>query len=188
MIRISKAGKRKPLYGIGINDAEQVVTYCPYYRRWASMLTRCYGVDFKIYHSPYYGCSVCDEWLTFTTFKKWMKQQDWKGKCLDKDMLKHGNNVYGPDNCIFISQRLNSSIQNKPKGMYMRGVSLSGKKYRAIVSRDVIGHYDTEIDAYAACCKARLVLMLSMPEVITNTKLSEAVKGKVSAMIAEAAQ
>ena len=37
-----------------------------------------------------------------------MVGQDWQGRDLDKDLLFHGNKVYGPAACVFISDGLNN--------------------------------------------------------------------------------
>lgn len=85
---------RRKILGVAINDAEYVVTAkvdgvkisCPYYKVWANMLQRCYNKKEQERYPNYAGCTVCDEWLTFSTFKSWMERQDWRGKHLDKDI------------------------------------------------------------------------------------------------------
>lgn len=80
--------KPKLVYGVGINDADYPTTQrekvngewkitwrCLYYDRWVSMLTRCYSSKCHEKQPTYKGCSVCDEWLTFSNFRKWMEQQ-----------------------------------------------------------------------------------------------------------------
>lgn len=47
------------------------------------------------------------EWKTFSAFKAWMETQNWEGKQLDKDLLLHGNKVYGPERCVFIDRSVN---------------------------------------------------------------------------------
>lgn len=48
------------------------------------------------------GCSVCEEWLTFSNFKRWMEQQDYEGKALDKDLLVSQNKTYSSETCVFV--------------------------------------------------------------------------------------
>ena len=118
----------KTVCGVGINDADYAVTLresatsnkiiwgCPYWEKWRSMLKRCYLKSYHINNPTYKGCSVCDEWLTFSNFKSWMEQQDWEGKQLDKDLLVYQNKVYSPETCVFISAKLNMFLcvnQNK---------------------------------------------------------------------------
>ncbi|MFW9603103.1 MAG: hypothetical protein ACMV1B_12410 [Prevotella sp.] len=112
----------KRIFGVGINDAtyktrirtktkgiEKTLWECPFYKRWVSMLNRVYNSS-KSKCPTYEGCSVCEEWLTFSNFKAWMEQQDWEGKHLDKDLLVYNNKVYSPETCIFIPASLNSCL------------------------------------------------------------------------------
>lgn len=39
-----------------------------------------------------------------------METQSWEGKQIDKDILVHGNKLYSPDTCIFVTHQLNSLI------------------------------------------------------------------------------
>lgn len=118
---------RKAIFGVGINDAEyscvragyeitngvrKKVTYwtCPFYAVWISMLIRCYSPQRLKIKKTYSECLVCEEWLMFSNFKRWMEQKDWQGKDLDKDLLKKGNKLYSPDLCVFITPELNNFI------------------------------------------------------------------------------
>ena len=120
------------LFGVGINDADYDVTItrtvngkrkivwtCPFYSRWQSMISRCYDERFHIKNPSYKGCSVCEEWKTLSNFKKWMEQQNWQGKQLDKDILVPENKEYGPRTCIFVSRQLNCILIDAPG--YQRG-------------------------------------------------------------------
>lgn len=126
----------KKVYGVGVNDAEyevikrvteggkrKVVFECPFYKRWTTMLSRCY----KPKKDCYTDVTVCDEWLTFSNFRDWMEKQDWQGKELDKDLLSKGScvKIYSPDTCLFIHSSVNQFIRvrdNKTKtktGMFL---------------------------------------------------------------------
>lgn len=125
--------KHKLVRGIGINDADYVVqptimgkkVWCPFYRAWHGMIERCYSEKLHQNHPTYIGCSACEEWLTFSNFKRWMIQQDWEGKCLDKDLLFVGNKMYSPYTCIFVVQSLNKLLTDctNKKGSFPLGVS-----------------------------------------------------------------
>ncbi len=141
------AVKNKLLYGVGINDADYVVGIyeelpktngkrnqklvwmCPFYSRWSNMLRRCFSKTEKLRHPTYNDIICCEEWLTFSNFKSWMEQQDWKGKSLDKDLLVYQNKVYSPETCVFIDQRLNKFLtkSDKTRGDYPLGVSYHTK-------------------------------------------------------------
>jgi hypothetical protein len=150
--------------GVGLNDANYAVTKrervngkwkvvwrCPYYLRWNSMLSRCYSEACLKEHPSYEGSSVCVEWLTFSNFRRWMRQQQWIGFTekgdietlhLDKDFLsgsKRGK-LYSPDTCAFISQSLNKFLEDseKSRGGCPVGVYLHrGGKYVALVSNSI---------------------------------------------------
>ena len=155
---------RKPVLGVGINDAGYNVAIringkqfiCPFYRKWKSMLERCYSARFHKKHPTYIGCSVCDEWLMFSNFKLWMLNQDWKGNHLDKDILHQGNKVYSPQSCLFVDAKINSLLldSKSARGLYPQGVcSLSNSnKFMAYVAtngkRSYLGLFETQEEAH----------------------------------------
>jgi hypothetical protein len=158
--------QRKPLYGIGINDADYLTEFkrdgfrvsCPYYKKWSAMIERCYSVRFKESHESYSGCKVCDDWIYFSKFREWMESQDWKGKELDKDIRRQGNRIYSPENCQFVSSSINTLFNDykRGRGKFMRGVSFLARtgKYKATISIDSakvhLGYYSTELEAFNA--------------------------------------
>lgn len=138
------------VYGVGINDADYVVTHrehfyvagkryakntweCPFYSKWTRMLYRCYHKTFKEKHTTYEGCYVTEEWLTFSNFKSWMETQNWKGLELDKDILVFNNKVYSPNTCIFVSQRVNKFLNIKK--------AMENKNPTGVVWNEVRGKY-----------------------------------------------
>ena len=75
--------KNKKIAGVGINDADYKISttdangktkLCPYYMVWSSMLRRCYSPASLIKDPTYKGCSVIEDWHTFSNFKSWMEQ------------------------------------------------------------------------------------------------------------------
>lgn len=156
---LSSIRSRKNVYGVGVNDCDYFVlqsregktTKCPYYSRWQEMLKRAYCKKYQAKKPTYKGCSVCEQWLSFSNFKEWMKLQDWKGKHLDKDILSYGNKVYGPDNCIFVSKEINALLTTSKaaRGKAPIGVSYHKriKKYGASCGKNGkqihIGYFDT---------------------------------------------
>lgn len=171
---------RKPVCGIGINDADYIVrplingkkVICPYYQSWANMIERCYSQKYQEKYPTYKGCSVDSEWLTFSNFKKWMETQDWKGKHLDKDVLLSGNKIYGPDKCIFLSSRINMLLTDSraSRGLYPKGVSYHEKsdRYRASCSNGAkkisLGCFDTIEEAEASYLKFKANLIKGIAE------------------------
>lgn len=128
----------KLVFGVGVCDIAGVASAenKPYYRKWSDMLKRCYSEKYLEINKSYKGHAVCDEWLLFSNFKRWMVRQDWKGKHLDKDLLHPGNKVYRPEACLFITQEINKAIINKKPNPYfcnkrkvfMAQIGMNGKK------------------------------------------------------------
>jgi len=106
----------KPIYGIGVNDADYVTQpttgMCPIYCRWKHVLRRVFDPL-----EPSFGRSqICDEWIYFSNFEGWMRSQYWEGLELDKDILGDGSRTYSPIFCAFVPQYLNQIINCiKPK-------------------------------------------------------------------------
>lgn len=125
---------RRPLFGIANNDANYIVqpivsgkqVVCPIYQIWKDMLKRSYSQKFQEKNPTYAGCSVDNEWLTFSNFRRWVKKQEWENKQLDKDILIIGNKEYSPGRCVFVSRLVNNLLTdsaasrgNLPQGIYL---------------------------------------------------------------------
>lgn len=150
------------IYGVALNDANYVTTSvvlgkCPYYYRWMSVLERCYSAECHRRFPTYDGCTVCEEWLTFSNFKAWMETQDWEGKVLDKDILGNGK-LYSPETCCFVSTALNTFLVKKYGHKYPTGVFFNkiNKKFQAQCGNPLTGKpvycgsYDTPEEAHEA--------------------------------------
>lgn len=161
---------RKLICDVGINDAnyatETTNFVCPFFKRWQVMLERCYSGHVQTRYPTYKDCKVCDEWLTFSTFRAWMVQQDWRGKQLDKDIITPGNKVYSPSTCCFVAQDINSFLISKKKksGLPLGVTLIKGKHYRAAISNPgrvgkgsvYLGLYPTQQEAHRAWQTAKL--------------------------------
>ena len=168
----------KLVYGVGINDADYVVErketisgvngerkqklvwYCPYFRTWKGMLQRCYSIAYQDRKPTYKGCSVSTEWLTFSNFKSWMEKQQWEGGQLDKDLLFEGNKIYSSATCVFVTQMVNSFINDSgaSRGEWLIGVNWD-KDRKKFLSRccnpfsgkqENLGRFDCEQEAHQA--------------------------------------
>ena len=160
---------RRTVYGVGINDADYMIEVridgkrfgCPYYRKWQNMLMRCYDPKFHEKHPTYKDCFVCDEWLTFSNFRKWMESHDWEGKHLDKDIFIPGNKEYSPDKCLFVSQHVNKLFgeDTAARGICATGVWKYKNKYCAEITvgrkKRYLGLYETEKEAREIYKKAK---------------------------------
>lgn len=137
--------------GVGVNDAtyktQPVINgkreICPFYRKWADMLNRCYSEKELAKRPSYAGCSVAVEWLNFMAFREWMDRQAWKGMHLDKDILVQGNRVYSPNTCIFVTQQLNKFMTDSgaARGEYPIGVEFQkiAGKFRSLCCNPITG-------------------------------------------------
>jgi len=145
-----------------MNDAPYKISSkgdkCPYYSRWANMLERCYSKKAKKYNLSYLGCYVCNDWLLFSNFKKWMIMQNWQGMELDKDLLIQGNKEYAPETCMFVPRVINNMlVRNKRvKSKYLLGVSYNKRsgRFAATCSTEGklnhLGCFAAELEAHEA--------------------------------------
>lgn len=153
------------MHGVAVNDSNYITDYfigderfrCPKYQAWAGMITRCYSPKLHKRNPTYSDCSVCGEWLYFSSFKLWMVTQKWQGMQLDKDILKFGNKIYSPETCMFVPPEINTLIshQDKSRGELPMGVSLNKENtYRASCSvkgkKKYIGSFKTVSEAQNA--------------------------------------
>jgi hypothetical protein len=149
------------------------------------MLKRCYSEKELVKRPSYSDCYVCEEWLTFSNFKKWMEAQDFHGKQLDKDILLLGNKIYSPETCCFVTQRVNSfvisrraKISDLPIGVCLHKRI---KKYSATCNNflaskiDHIGYYDNPEDAHCAWRKRKDLYAKMLSFEIKDKKISKAI-------------
>lgn len=167
------------VHGVGINDAGYKVSkslksaprgakewLCPFYSTWCSMLNRCYSKKYQEKKPTYAECSVCEEWLTFSNFKRWMERQDWQGMHLDKDVLNPGNKIYSPENCLFLTPLANTFFSDAKaiRGEHMIGVSFDKSRGKFISNccnpftkkRQFLGRFNDELSAHQAWLKAKI--------------------------------
>lgn len=163
----------KLIYGKGINDCGMKDSKKEY-NTWRHMIQRCYSEKYQVNRPTYKGCSVCDEWLYFSNFKKWYKENyrfdlDEMGIKLelDKDLLSKENKIYSPETCIFIPQKVNSFLSNKKStnntGYIGVGFHKATKKYRTRIydfytyERRDLGLFDTPEEARNVYIKERKI-------------------------------
>lgn len=99
----------KLVHGVGLCDipSRENGKQSKAYKAWQRMVGRCYDPKVHTRQPTYIGCSVVDEWKTFSNFKKFYDTHYRDGYQLDKDLLVDGNKVYGPEACIFVPQPIN---------------------------------------------------------------------------------
>lgn len=193
--------KKRLVYGVGINDADykvhktsskmvdgkrvyKIEWRCPVYTTWAGMLERCYSAKYQSKNPTYKGCSVSEEWLTFSVFKSWMEKQDWDGMQLDKDILFEGNKVYSKETCVFVTRAVNMFTidSGAARGEWPIGVYWN-KKYEKFMSqcnnpftkkRENLGYFNCELEAHQAWLKRKLELAHLLAAEQTDTRVTKA--------------
>ena len=122
------------------------------------MLRRCYDAKLQVRFPSYVGCSVHDDWHSYSAFKLWFDKSYVDGYHLDKDILFPGNMVYSEKTCLFVPQWLNSFVTESTasRGQYMIGVFLKKqtRKFASSCSNPLtkkaehIGYFDSEQEAH----------------------------------------
>jgi uncharacterized CHY-type Zn-finger protein len=168
--------EKKLLFGVGYNDVgysvyksrmvdgKQInIWVCPYYQKWVKVLERCYSLEFHKRNPRYVGCYVCDDWLTFSNFIRWVDSQpnkNWINCEPDKDLLIVGNKIYSEDTCVFVTRQVNQFTKDSAgkRGSYMIGVKINkeGNKYISdcsdpfLCKQEYLGRFKTELEAHKA--------------------------------------
>ena len=153
------------------------------------MLERCYSKKFLESNQSYIGTSVCSEWLYAAEFKKWMDQQDWRGKCLDKDIIVPGSRLYSPKTCAFVLQATNKFVaRDASRGEYPTGVYLCKRtgKYRAQCEniftgkKEHLGYFSTPEEAHECWRKRKHELAQLVAAAESDLRVVEALKKRYS--------
>ena len=171
--------------GNGINDSNYPVTSsvngkrveCPFYRIWRSMLKRCYNEKHLQTHPTYRGCFVVEEWLTFSNFLMWWKENQIEGWKIDKDLLSDSK-VYSPETCIFIPSWLNkftlTSLGKRgdwPIGASYckdRGLFQSVCNHPIKMKKEGLGRFSTPEAASAAWRRRKLEIAYELKHLIDS--------------------
>lgn len=172
-------GPRKPLFGVGVNDADycqQPIIHggrarCPAYTAWSGMIERCYSEKYLLKWPTYSGVKVCDEWHSFSTFRIWWLQNHVDGWHIDKDILSDSRE-YSPDTSLFVPAWLNifTIDSGSARGAYPIGVNFhkgTGRfqaQCRNTVANKIqyIGLFDTPEEAHLAWRARKLELALEL--------------------------
>ena len=168
--------KRKPLHGVGVNDAHYAtqpmvngVMLCdPAYRAWAGMLERAYSERFHKKQPTYVGVTVCEYWHSFSAFREWWLENYREGFQCDKDLLAIGNREYSPWSCLYIPGWLNKFTTDRGalRGELPIGVSFCKQtgRYRSHCRNPItgkehsLGYFNTPEAAHDAWLRYKLSL------------------------------
>lgn len=161
--------------GVGVNDADYILSWCeegkrkmcPYYRKWSSMLRRCYSNTRIELFPTYLEAEVCEEWKLFSNFKRWMIEEvdnnysfltipEIRKLNLDKDIFEVGNKLYSPHHCMLVPSEINSLVTytQSLRGDCPIGVSAKGNSFTAYCNikskKQHLGCFSTSQDAHKA--------------------------------------
>ena len=199
---------KKLVCGVGVNDLgyrvhvrewvtenggkriQKTVFRCPYYTAWKNMLTRCYSEKSLESCPSYNGTSVCSEWVYASAFKRWMEQQDWDGKSLDKDIISPRSKLYSPETCAFVLPATNTFViaSDASRGDCPIGVDLYKRtgKYRASCQnpfseeRGHIGYFSTPEEAHEGWRKRKHELAQLVAATEVDPRVVEALRKRYS--------
>ena len=198
----------KLVFGVGVNDLgyrtqvwewvtenggkriRKLVFKCKYYEVWKSMLERCYSEKYLESHPSYIGTIVCREWLYASEFKKWMEQQEWQGKSLDKDIIVPGSKLYSPETCAFVLKATNLFVTARDacRWDYPIGVDLFKPtgRYRAQCrnpftrKQENLGLFATQEEAHEVWRKRKHELAQLVAAKESDPRVVEALKKRYS--------
>lgn len=196
-VGVNDCGYPVTVYAV-INGRKTQLWICPFYRVWTDMLKRCYSPKYQSHQPTYIGCSVAPEWHSFSTFREWMALQDWEDKQIDKDIISHGNKVYSPIFCVFVSAELNSFLTDSAaaRGQWPIGVNWHNKtkKFASCCRnpftgmRESLGYYDCPFTAHEAWRKRKHQHACAYAEQQTDTRIAQALRLRFTKPISEDAE
>lgn len=153
------------VYGVGFNDGKYPAKIngkkTKEYRKWHSMLERCYCEKSLKKYPTYIGCTVSENFKSYSYFYEWCQNQigfGVDGFELDKDLLIKGNKTYSEELCVFIPRSVNVFFtkSNRNRGNYPIGVLLNKASGKFISELKIngkkkhLGLFDNCIDAFKA--------------------------------------
>ena len=119
-----------------------------------------------------------------------MEQQDWNGKCLDKDIIAPGSKLYSPNTCAFVLPATNSFViaRDACRGDYPIGVNLFKRtgKYHASCKNlftgknEHLGYYSTPEEAHESWRKRKHELAQLVAATESDPRVVEALKKRYS--------
>ena len=167
--------------GVGINDVPGAWEL-PLYRVWGSMLRRCYSPKEQAQKPTYKGCSVCKPWHKFSTFLRWAESRWTPGLHLDKDILTHGNKIYSPSACAFVTPTLKSLLNDckASRGKWPIGVAPNRSGFQAQCRIDGelkrLGTFATPEEAHAVYVAFKSKLIRRVATEQTDPRLAASLR------------
>ena len=158
----------KLVYGIGFNDRKYPSwgshNTLREYTLWNNLLKRCYSPVYQKGKPTYLGCSVSENFKSYSYFYGWCQTQigfGQEGFQLDKDLIFKGNKVYSEDTCLFLPGELNALLTSSKacRGNLPVGVTAYKEKFlvkccKGLIS-DYVGYFNTCEEAFSAYKQAK---------------------------------
>lgn len=167
--------------GVGTNDIIGSIG-TKAYKAWANMLGRCYYKKCLDRKPSYNGCSVCDDWLMFSNYKKWYDSHHIEGWHCDKDIIVPNNKIYSPETCVYVPPSINATFAGNTRasksinGLLM-GVYKHGNRFRVNYYVNGVNAYkffSSECEAHHFYCQKRLLRIADLYEFEIDDVYSEA--------------
>ena len=103
------------IFNVGITDKKRDKLV---YARWQRMLERCYSPSYKEKFPSYNGVVVCDDFLYYSKFEAWLKEQEnfyeyingGRAWALDKDLFCKEGKLYSQDTCCLLPAEINGGL------------------------------------------------------------------------------
>lgn len=136
---------RKVVCGLGVLDIDFSVGVDAFtktaYTRWRNMLQRSLDMNYKKEHPAYLDVSVSEDWLSFSNFLLWFKNNYRDGYAIDKDILFKGNKLYSSETCCCVPREINNLIESsrKSRGDYPLGVRLDKRSGKYLANYSLHG-------------------------------------------------
>lgn len=159
------------VHGVGFNDKSSIVfkngKNVLEYKKWLAILERCYSEKLHKRRPTYIGCTVSENFKSYSYFRDWCQKQIGFGRDgfeLDKDILVKGNKVYSEDTCVFVPSQINSMMTktNAKRGDYPIGVSFRKRSNNFVAMHTTnerrsvhIGFFTNANDAFLAYKRER---------------------------------
>ncbi|MFB5708183.1 hypothetical protein [Acinetobacter radioresistens] len=121
-VHLRRGGVRNPYHpnvcGVGYTGVGPFKTkangeHTLVYKKWHSMIHRCYDQKYIARSPTYEGCTVHKNWHNFQNFAEWYTNQKYYelDYQIDKDWLIEGNKIYSADTCVLSPRELNSLVR-----------------------------------------------------------------------------
>lgn len=160
--------QKRKIFGVGHNDLLDE-SHTQAYKIWKHVMSRCLSESFKRENPSYFDCTICEEWLLFSNFKKWFDENYVEGWEIDKDVLFKGNKIYSPITCCFLPREINGTFvkADKKRGEYCIGATKVGDKFKSMIGMNginkTLGYFETQEEAFNAykCAKEKYIKKLA---------------------------